>query len=184
MAELLMQIPWSVIGVVVFVGSALIMYANARNNPRLRTGGLLAVSLAFLLIAARFMFDTPAELVERRTRNLVQACDRQDWPRLQALLDPETDIDLAGRGPNATGPDAIRKVGEVMARQIGLKRAFIISIGTDQENGQITVNLTGGTTADQTLDRPVVSNWEFDFTPAGDSWHLRHIKLLKVDDNQ
>jgi hypothetical protein len=184
MAELLMEIPWWVIGVLVFVGSGLILHANSRNMPRLRTGGLLTVSVAFLLIAARYLIDTPAERAERRTRELVQVCDRQDWPRLQVLLDPETDVDLAGRGPNAKGPEAIRKVGEVMAKQIGLKRAFIISIGTEETSSQITVNLTGGTTADQTLDRPVVSNWEFDYVPVDNMWHLEHIKLLKVDDNQ
>jgi hypothetical protein len=184
MSELVMQIPWWMIGVVVFAGSTVILIANRSNKPRLRTAGLLAVSVAFLLIAARYLIDTPAEQAERRTRSIVQACDAQNWSHLQALLDPETDVDLAGRGPNAKSADAICKVGEALAKQIGLKRAFIISVGTDQSAGQITVTLTGGTTADQSLDRPVVSSWEFDYVPVATQWHLKHIKLLKIDDNQ
>jgi hypothetical protein len=128
------------------------------------------------------LIDTPAEKAAQRVRNMVQACDRQDWGRLSGLLDTETDVDLAGRGPNATGPAGICKTGEVVCKQIGLKQAFIISLNTEETNSQITVTVTGATTADQTLDRPVVSNWEFDFVPAGNTWHLRHIKLVKVDD--
>jgi hypothetical protein len=184
MAQLLANIPWWFTLFLIFAGALAVYYGNRRIDTRTRSAGLLVVSLAMLLGAARFLIDTPAEMVERRTRQIVDCCDKQDWPRLAGLLDADTQLDVSGKehelavaNMNFRGADNVTKDAQAAAEAAKLKAIQIMSLKTEPVEGMITVTFGVYTVQDSTQGQPFPSSWEFDYFPSGSRWDLRTIKL-------
>jgi hypothetical protein len=180
MTTLLTEIPWWVSVGLVFAGFVILTHGNRRSNEKVRAAGLLVVSLAFLLGAARFLIDTDAERCERRTRHIVDAANNHDWAAFQNLLDADTAIDLGNKGARAKGPAEIRKVSEAVAKQVGLEHVVVVSSHTEQSPGLIAMTISAASLQDDTQDRAFSTGWEFDYGPVNGQWHLKLIKLLSM----
>jgi len=187
MAQFITQIPWWITIFLILAGGVTIFYGNQQFNPRVRSTGLITVSLAILLGAVRFLIDTPAEQAERRTRQIVDACDKKDWPRMASLIDADTRLELSGHekelsvtDPNVKGADQITKDAQIAAQADKLKSVFIASMRTQEIEGLISVTFNAYTLQEATMDRPFPSSWEFDFFPVGNRWDLRQIKLTAL----
>ncbi|MBV8782013.1 MAG: hypothetical protein JO353_11500 [Phycisphaerae bacterium] len=64
------------------------------------------------------------------------------------------------------------------ADTIGLKSATITSMDVTQNDTVITVDLTVLSTQDLTMDRPLPTNWRFDWENRGTGWLLDRIEPL------
>src|ERR1700690_2724537 len=106
MLVFLTEIPWWLTLGLVLAGVVILTHGNRRANSRMGPVGLLGVSLAFLLGAARFLIDTDAERCERRTRQIVEDANNQNWAAMENLLDTDTEIDMAKQWPTPKGPAA------------------------------------------------------------------------------
>jgi|GEM_PF-3825900 len=182
-SEILANFPWTLIFLFILVGAGLIWYGNRHTKLGIRSGGLTIVSIALLLGACHFLIDTDAERAERRTRQIVDYADKQDWTHLQSLLDADTSVTLGHYGKAATGADLITDSAKTSAKMVGLKQVFISSLRTKQDDTGITITFRVYTRQEQTQDRPAASDWEFDYHQRDDKspWDLKDIKLLTVD---
>jgi hypothetical protein len=183
MFQFLAYTPWWLIAFLALAGTILLTYGNQRNNIRIRSTGLIIVSVAILLLAGIFLVDTDAERATRHTEQIVEACDHKDWTKLASLLDANTHISLAGnelpgKVADCTGPQAIAQAAQIAANAVGLKSVGIVSKRVEQTDGLISITFTAAAVADQTLDRPTASGWEFDYRPVNKKWTLTDIKLL------
>jgi len=181
MLYLLANIPWWLTAAVILAGAVMLAHGNRHQKATLRSAGLAVVSIGILLGVAWLLIDTEAEKCERRTRELVASANSQDWAKLQTLLDADTEVNFAGKFSGAKGPDAIRKTGEAIAKQVGLKAAYVISLNTQQTPGTITVTFSAASEQDETQDRPFASGWEFDYHNVNNKWDLQFIKLLSLN---
>ena len=181
-AGLLSNVHWWLPAFVAAVGVVLFAAANRRAEVRLRSAGLLLVAVAVALGVARYLIDTDQEKMERRTREIVACADHQDWVKMQTLLDPETYLDLAGKGPvpSAKGGLAIAEAADEGSKLVGLKSVAITSLKSDQTDTLIKVTFTAFSTQNGTLDRPYPSSWEFDWQQRGKDWFLQDIKMLSL----
>ncbi|MGA2232861.1 MAG: hypothetical protein ABSH22_18330 [Tepidisphaeraceae bacterium] len=180
MFQFLAYTPWWFIAAVALTGAVLLTYGNARANVRVRTAGLLTVSLAILLLALVFLVDTDAERMERRTVEIVNAADKQDWPKLATLLDDDTEVFTFGKSKDSSGRQGIADAAAAAAKMAGLKSVAIANKRTTQDDTKIAVTFTAGTVQDETGGSGYPSGWEFDYFPNGKQWDLREIRLLSV----
>jgi hypothetical protein len=179
---------WMSIALVLF-GAVMLTTGNHRANSNVRSIGLVVISLAFLLGAARFLIDTPAEKCEKRTRQIVAYANDADWTKLQNLMDDDTAVDLSGAdkqiGIQAAKGPAIGKAAEVAAKKVHLTGVVVYELRTEQiPDQQIKVTITAAYMVSDTGTAGHASGWEFDYFPpakSGDHWDLRKIKLLSLD---
>jgi hypothetical protein len=178
---------WATIGLILF-GSVMLTHGNRRGNANIRSIGLTIVSLAFLLGAARFLIDTPAEKCEKRTRQIVEYANQGDWTDLQKLMSDDTAVDLSGQdrelGIQAAKGAAIGKAAQIAATKVGLTGVTVYELTTKQIPGQITITFVAAYTVKDTGSSGQASGWEFDFlSPAksSDPWDLRKIKLISLN---
>ena len=184
MAELLANIPWWILAGLVLAGAVMLVHGNRANKSGLRTAGISVLSLALLLGAAHFLIDTPAERAERMTRQIVDAADKADWPRLRTLLDANTDAEFTGLRPEVHGGDAIAQTAQAAAHTAGLTSAAIWSLRAEQAGDQITITFVAYTMQEQSQGRPVTSNWQFDWRVIEGRPHLTKITLLSFGNQQ
>jgi hypothetical protein len=186
MTAILANIPfWLTVGLIL-IGAVLLTHGNRAGQSNLRSAGLAVISLALLLGVARFLIDTPAEKCEKRTRQLVDSANRQDWTQLQNLVDPDTAVDLSGREKGAVGKD-IGKMADALAKKVGLSEVTVWELRTQQTPQQITVTLIAAYEVKDTGNQGHPSGWEFDYLPptypasSSGRWDLRTIKLLSLE---
>jgi hypothetical protein len=187
MSQLLANIPWFVTIFLLLAGGITLYYGNRTADSRTRSIGLVVVSLAILLGAARFLIDTPAELCEKRTRQIVDSCDKQDWARLVTLLDANTQLEVSGKDKELSvtnmdfhGGNNVARDAQAAAEACKLKNVGIVSLKTEPMEGMITVNFNAYSVQDSTEGQPFPSGWEFDYFPVGSGWELRQIKLTSL----
>jgi hypothetical protein len=182
LSNFLGNFPWLIIIAVFLIGICTLVWGNLNAKAGVRTAGVLMTSLAVLLVAVRYMVDTDAERCELRTRNLVKSVDQKNWARMKTLLDADTVVDANGKEtwPKFTGPADISDGAKGLAEKSGLKTVFLVGVKTEQTVTQITCMINVAIQADEAMGETVVSQWEFDYLPAGDAWDLRTIKLINI----
>ena len=92
MTELLFDPPWYLPAAVAVFGIYLFVHGNRRQEGKLRAAGAGVVLLAVALFFVGRVMETDREIVERRSRQLVTAVDKQDWNALRSLLDPKASV--------------------------------------------------------------------------------------------
>jgi hypothetical protein len=182
MANFFGNFPWLIIILLFVAGVITMVIGNVQVKPRARTVGVLLTSLAVLFLAIRFMVDTDAEKAERRTRQLVETGDKQNWEGMKNLLDADTVVDGNGKEqwPKFTGPAEISDAAKSMAVKAGLKTVYLMSLKTEQTGPSITVTVGAAIQMAEALDRPTLSQWEFDYRLDGTRWDLKTIRLLNI----
>lgn len=179
MRDLLFSVPWYLPTLLVIVGLALFVSGNRRQKPQLRTSGVAVIGLAILWAVVSYLVETPKEICERETRQYVRAIVDRDWPTFDRLMEPAvrftdgTDWQIAGRDSWA----ADVKSG---AEQIGLKGASISSLTVSEAGDAIITTITVYSTQDATLDRPVDSEWNFEWRRSGGQWLLHELRPVRV----
>jgi hypothetical protein len=184
MFQFLAYTPWWLIFILLLAGAILLFYGNRRGAKRLREAGLMVFALGILLGAAFFLIDTDPERMERYTKQIVADVDAHDWPRLQGMLDPQTQLDFGGQAPsglaNVRGADQIMQLTQKEATQVDLRRVVITGTRTEQSDDLIVVAFNAASWQAASLDRPVVSSWQFNWRLRGGKWFLDTIKLINL----
>jgi hypothetical protein len=189
MTALLANFPWWLTAAFILFGSVMLTHGNRRGNSNVRSIGLAVISLAFLLGAARFLIDTPAEKCEKRTRLIVDSVNRGDYATLANLIDTDTAVDLSGAdkdlGLQVAKGALIPKAAEFAVKKVGLTEVAVWELNTKQiPDQQITITFIAAYKVKDTGDAGHPSGWEFDYLPpakAGDPWDLRKIKLISLE---
>lgn len=89
MQEFFFQIPWWAPSGLIAAGVAMWVWANNRLRKREKLIGLGLILLAVILSVISYLVDTPAEIVDRLTRQFVTAVVEQDTTKTAALLHTE-----------------------------------------------------------------------------------------------
>ena len=182
--QFLANTPWWLIILILFAGAILLFFGNRNQNRPLRTTGLCLLSLGILLIAAVFLIDTPAERMERNTKQIVADVDSKDWTRLHAMLDPQTQLDFGSQAPaglsNVSGADSITQLTQKEATQVGLRRVLITGTKIEQSDGLIVVAFNAASWQEASLDQAVMSTWQFNWKLRNGQWYLDAIELRNL----
>jgi hypothetical protein len=179
MRDLLFNVPWYLPTLLAIAGLALFVSGNRRQRPPVRTVGVALIGLAILWGVVSYLVETPKEICERQTRQYVRAVAAQDWNTFDRLMEPDVKFtdganwEIAGRNNWA---------GDVKsgAQQIGLKSAVITDLKVAESGGAVTTTIRVFSTQDVTMDRPVDSDWELEWRPAGNRWLLHELRALHV----
>jgi len=178
MTDLLFDTPWWLPALIAAAGVVLFVTGNNRLEPRVKYAGLAAVGLALLLVAVSYLVDTPIETAERRSRELVDAFERADWPAMTAVLDPTATVSvLTFRVYD--NRDEIMKAAEAAHGRYGFKSVNVLTMGAEQADTVITVTMVLLSEQDA-LGRTLNSEWQFEWQRTADGWALVDVRALKI----
>lgn len=178
MTELLFDPPWYLPAAVAVFGIYLFIHGNRRNEAKVRAAGLGVVLLAAALFFVGRVMETDREIAERRSRELVQAVDSQDWTTLRALLDPKASVAVLN-APIYSNRDAIVAGAQAATEQYGIKNIRITSLTSEQDQTAITVTLH--VLSDQGFTgQPFPTSWQFEWQELADGWMLTRILCLRI----
>lgn len=176
MQEFFFHIPWWAPAGLIAAGVALWVWANNRVRKREKQIGLGLVVLAVVLSAISYLVDTPAEIVDRLTRQFVTAVVEQDTAKTAALLDSEAIAFNWSRQDIING-------AKYYAEKTGLKSARITSLQVEKDGQDLVSYLnvwsdhTGGSELPVTN---LTSQWKLIWVGKGSQWHLIEIIPLQI----
>jgi hypothetical protein len=168
---------------VVAAGGVFALIAGFRRlDKKLQRLGIALILIAGIVATLRLVFPTDREKMEKRSRQLVQAVDRQDWNALRTLLDPDTVVGFKSHVVGA-GRDGIVAAVKENVDRYNVKSVSVIGIESEQTETLITVPLVVYSIQDVTQGRPMTSTWQLDYQQSGDQWILEKITLLRIGNN-
>lgn len=171
--DLLFDTPWWLPVAIALSGVAMLISGNARQKRPLLLGGLGVVALAAALAIMSWLVDTPLERAVRRTKDIVNAVERRDWPKFQSLLDQRTSF------WTFTNRDELVATAKATADRIGLRSIYIT--GTSQEQLQTLIRVNINVLSDQEITggRQAPTSWRFNYQDLGTGkWELTSIEAL------
>jgi hypothetical protein len=168
MNELLFSPPWWLPCGIVIAGAYLFWSGNRRSDATLRNLGLVVVALAAIFIVTAWLVDTPTETAVKKTRQLVSAVDKRDWPLFKSLLDDKTSFLFY------FGKDQLTTGASTTADRIGLKYVHLLSLKAERHQSQITINLSCISEQDVS-PYPTPTNWRFEWQNSGNGWYLAQV---------
>jgi hypothetical protein len=181
-SDLLFYASWWMLAVVAGGGIIAFIAGLRRLDKKLRRLGLVLFLIAAIVGTLRVIFPTDREKLEKRSRELVQAVDRQDWNALKGLLDSETVVGFRSH-LLATGRDGIVAGAKDDWDRFGVKSVVVVGIDSEQTQTLITVPMVVYSVQDSTQGQPMTSTWQFDYQQSGDQWILEKITLLRFGNN-
>jgi hypothetical protein len=176
MNELLFHSSWWLLACVAAGGIAIFVAGNRRLDKNFQRVGIAIVAVAAILGLLRFCFPTARERMENRTRQIVHAFDKSDWDGMTRLLDPDTAV-CNRSSVLIGGKDEI--IAYAKATRDRVKSIMILGEDSAQTDTLIKVSLN--IYCDEvTQDRPITSEWEFEYEQSGKNWLLTKITVLRV----
>lgn len=175
----ILHIPWWGAAAAALVGIALFISANRRLDKTLQRVGLAIFAVSVLVGGLSLLFPTDQQKMERRTKQLIKAVDKQDWNTLRTLLDDETALSVASM-PVVAGRDPIAGMMKMAYERYGVKSVWTLSTESTQKDTLITVTVEVVSEQDFTSGQPVTSSWQLDYEQFGEGWTLQKITLIHV----
>jgi hypothetical protein len=180
--DYLFHTPWWLPASIAVAGAVLFYVANNRQEVKLRTAGLGAVCLAVLLALLSYLVDTDLEKAEGRTRAIVKAVDRKDWPALRSLLESQTSVGILGGRTMYRGAEQIADRAQNASDKYGVQSAAVTSLASRQDQTLITVSV--GVLSTQSTVPALTSRWEFDYLQSKEGWYLNEIRAVEIGRQQ
>ena len=178
MTDLLFDTPWWLPAGIAAAGVVLFISGNKRQETRVRLAGVVAVALAALLMGVSYLVDTDAERAVKHSKALVDAFERQDWNKMESLLDPK--VSLAYKTVTFYNDrDAIMRAAREAAARYNFKSVDVISSEVLQVQTIITVTLKVVSVQDETMGRPMPTTWQFDWQETGNGWIIFEIRCME-----
>jgi hypothetical protein len=181
-SDLLFYAAWWMLAVVAAGGIFALIAGFRRLDKKLQRLGIALVLIAGIVATLRLVFPTDREKMEKRSRQLVQAIDHQDWNALRTLLDPDTVVGFKSH-VIGSGRDGIVAAVKENVDRYNVKSVTVIGIESEQTETLITVPLVVYSIQDATQGRPMTSTWQLDYQQSGDQWILEKITLLRIGNN-
>ena len=132
----LYEIPWWLPTLIAAAGVILFMAAASKGDKRLRLAGFSVVALAVLLVALSWVLKSEREVVEQRTRALLNAVEKRDWAAFRGHLHPK--IVVVG---SIRGPDQVAGVLEGAAKFFDLQSLRVSALDAAAEGDTVQVSL-------------------------------------------
>jgi hypothetical protein len=163
--------PWIAVAILVLAGVALFVYGNNRLDNKLKLLGGVIAFLGVLLGVTGHFLQSERERVDATMRDLLNAIEKRDWPRLQSHLDDDVTV-FALHGPEVVAGSAKRA-----AEGMELKSLSLVSSKTDVSDDIATVTIQ---VASDGKWGQTVTNWalKFEKSPADRRWRLYEIDPL------
>jgi hypothetical protein len=180
MSDLLFDVPWWLVGLLLIVGMSVFVSGNRRQNPRIRESGAGLILLAVIWGAVSYLVDTDKEKCQKQSKQFVQSVVAQDWVTFDNLLDTDVAFRFSGSPWSIVGKDTLDHALRTDIHQIGVESARVSGIDAKQELGTVTVHLSVWSTQKSTMDQPLNSEWEFDWQKQADKWLLHEVRALRV----
>ena len=180
MYEFLFSVPWWVPTVVAIVGLALFVSGNRRQQPTLRTAGFSVIAFAFFWGLVSYLVETPKETCQKQTRQFVQSVVDRNWTTFDGLMEPGVQFRFEGSPWQIDGRDTLSTAVKADVDQIGLKSATITDLRVEDSGAVIAVTIKLWSNQDFTMERPLDSEWEMDWTRTGNRWLLHQIRALRI----
>jgi hypothetical protein len=175
MLDLLFDMPWYLPVSLIVIGVGLFVWGNNHVRRDVRWTGISIVAFAVLAFLAGYFFETPREIVARRTRELTAAVVAADPARINSYLDSTAHAYRWGRQDIVDG--AVR-----YAQTTGLKGARIIRLQTETDPYGIVCHLgvwsqhQGG----QSSLTDLTSHWKLIWRQRGDIWLVQEIIPIQI----
>ncbi len=144
------------------VGVVIFLAGNARVNRRIQLAGAGVVLLAVVLAAVSYFVDTPVEKCVRRTHDIVAATVGQDWPRLESLLDRNT------QAVGVRGNKDIVEMARTRVAEFAIESATLT--GTKTTRGVSTIDVAIAVFSQQKGNAPpsMQTSWNFEYEQRAD----------------
>jgi hypothetical protein len=180
MLDLLSELPWWLAPAVALVAAVLVVSGFRQAKPMRRNIGLAVLALAVVVTLLGYFVESDQRKVENRTRRLVEAVGKQDWPTVNSILSPTTvlAINNGGELPRG-GRDQIVAVAQAGAAYYGLQSASVTTIEATQNDTIITVNIDVEASA-ALASQGVPSSWALDWAKSGKDWELDKITCIRT----
>jgi flagellar biosynthesis protein FliQ len=177
MTQYLFDTPYWLLALVVVIGVALLISANARQEKRLGWAGALVLFVGALLALLSFFIETDKEKVRQRTKELAAAVEKKDTRALDRLLHP---------GANLAGsPLTKAELLEMIPRQVDRYQISNIRVSPEdpRQLSSGVIEITATITADArgagaAGNSP--TDWQFAWVKTPDGWRLKDIRPLKL----
>jgi hypothetical protein len=179
MSELLFDTPWWLPAVIAAAGVVLFVTGNRRVENRLRLAGVSVICIAILLTAVSYFVDTPRETAERRSRELVDAFERGDFPAMAAILHPTTAVTVLNNTVYASRDQIIENAKEAYQRY-GFKSVNVLISNSEQVQTTITVTMTLLSEQSNAYVNTLTSEWQFEWKKTAEGWILTEVRALKI----
>lgn len=167
----LFEVPWWLPAGVALIGSVLLYTGNARREkPLLRVGAGL-VLLAIILTLVSYLVDTDREKVVKRTRQLVAAIGKQQWPEVSSLLHPDAQLRPFFHGRQEI-VDSAQRVGSDLPTE-----AKVMDIKAEQHGQTVVVRF--GVLSQHSFG-PITSYWELEWVSTAEGWQMKEATLTRM----
>ena len=178
MTDLLFDTPWWLPALIAAIGVVVFVTGNNRLERNVKLAGLGFVALAVLLVAVSTFVDTAKETAERRSRALVDAFERADWPAMTAILDPNAALSVLNFPMYNSREEIVERAKEAHARH-GFKAVNVIGLEALRVDTVITVNVRLMSEQDA-IGYPMPSTWEFQWQQTADGWALVEVRGISI----
>jgi hypothetical protein len=180
MRDLLFDVPWYLPTLGIIIGLTLLFGGNRRQNPRQRNVGAILVLIAVGWAVMSYLVDTPKEICQKQTRAFIQSVVDRNWSTFDNLLEPGVNFKFIGSPWEIDGRDPLTNAVKADVEQIGLKSAMITEAAATESGGTITVAVKLFTNQTYTMERPIDSDWEWDWRETDGHWRIHEIRALRV----
>jgi len=168
--DLISETPWWLPTSMALLGVILFVTGNNRLDKKLRTAGVCAVCLAFLLAVVSYLLESDREVCVRQTKELAAAVDKRDWNKMELLLSPDVSF------MTWHGNRELVEGTKWAASHFDLKSLRLSGLEGNQVGHTISVGFQAGATFQ---DGPVsITNWKVQWEKTGNRWLLTNIDFL------
>jgi len=164
------ETPWWLPASLIFVGVVLFITGDRRLELKLKYGGLGLAALGVLFALVSYLLDSPREVAIARTRALVAAVEKRDWPKVQSLLHPA--VALVGWKGGAMIVDGARYYAE----RYDLKSARVTAIDGEDRDGMIAVSMQ--VVAEIREASGIITRWKLEWEKTPRGWLLAVVEPL------
>lgn len=178
MTDLLFDTPWWLPALIGAAGVVLFITGNNRLERKVKYAGLAVIAAAVVLMAVSYFVETPVEMAERRSGELVDAFERADWPAMRAILDPTAAVSLLNFPVYGNRDEIIERASEAHT-QYGFRSVNVLRMNSERADTVITVGLSLLSDQDA-VGRTLPSEWQFVWQETADGWSLVEVRALEI----
>jgi hypothetical protein len=127
MADLIFDAPWWLPTLLGGIGLYLFWTGNRRRETRVRNAGLGFIAGAVAVLGMSYFVDTDLETAVRKSKQLVDAVEKRDWPRLNSIPSPNVSLWMFGSTELYSNRKQLVAAAQEAVDRYGVKNIRILS---------------------------------------------------------
>ncbi|QOV88982.1 nuclear transport factor 2 family protein [Humisphaera borealis] len=180
--DLIFDAPWWLYIVPAIVGIVMAYLGLRKGDKTLRSVGVGLLLVGVVIFIASRAVETDTEKVSRQSRELVAAVEKREWDKLNALMEPDAAVTLAGVGEIYSTREQIVSACRSRADGSGVTALAITGLEPKREGAaQISAEVQIYVTANDGGGRPFPTGWRFVWARAADGrWLIHDIEAIQI----